>query len=181
MYVLKPASALVLGVVLFTPMRAISGDPCQGLELCNAPCPAANSCSMNKDCDPGAVCLPGCFPSACVCDSGTWVCTEDCLGECSRDTEEACLLAADVGFCDGVCPRFHYVARTGQCESFVYGCCGGNANNFLTQAACEAACSGVAPPAVPTASTSAELMLMVVLAAAGAVAYRIRAERNQLQ
>ena len=178
MYVLKPAGALALGVVLFTPMRAMSGDPCQGQELCSDPCPSANSCLTNEDCDLGAACVPGCSPSACVCDSGTWVCTDDCAGQCSGDTEEICLLAADVGPCDGVCPRFYFDAVTGRCELFGYGCCDGNANNFLTQAACEAACI---PPAVPTTSTSAAWMLMVVLAVAGAAAYRVRAGRNQLQ
>ncbi len=54
-----------------------------------------------------------------------------------------CSLPADVGPCDGVCPRFFYDVCTGQCEPFDYGCCKGNANNFETLAECEAAC----PPA----------------------------------
>lgn len=166
----KSTSAFVLGlgVVLFSPMRAMPGEPCVGQELCEAPCPAANSCQTNEDCELGSVCEPGCFPSSCVCDSGTWGCTEDCLGQCSLETEQACRLAADTGPCDGICPRFYYNAATRRCESFDYGCCEGNANNFLTLTACEAACSGTAPPAVPTASTLGAWMLVVLLAAAGA-------------
>ena len=177
----KLVGALVLGVALFTPMRATAGGPCQGQELCNDPCPAANSCVTNEDCDLGAVCVPECSPSSCDCDSGTWICTEDCLGECSHDTEETCLLAADVGPCDGVCPRFHYDAAAGRCESFVYGCCEGNANNFLTRAACEAACSDGPPPAVPTASTWAAWMLVVVLVAVGGAGCRTRARSELLR
>ena len=65
-------------------------------------------------------------------------------GEQLRTTQggegSICSLPADVGPCDGVCPRYYYDVCTGQCESFTYGCCGGNANNFETLEECEAAC-----------------------------------------
>jgi hypothetical protein len=51
-----------------------------------------------------------------------------------------CTLPADIGPCDGTCPRWYHNAATGQCEEFVWGCCGGNANRFGTLAECEAAC-----------------------------------------
>ncbi len=54
--------------------------------------------------------------------------------------EQVCSLPADVGPCDGVCPRYFYDVCTGQCELFNYGCCEGNANNFETLEACEASC-----------------------------------------
>jgi len=51
-----------------------------------------------------------------------------------------CTLPADVGPCDGVCPRWFFDYVDGQCAEFVFGCCAGNANNFLTEATCAAAC-----------------------------------------
>ena len=64
-----------------------------------------------------------------------------------------CSLPADVGPCDGVCPRFFYDVCTGQCELFDYGCCDGNANNFETLEECEAAC----PPEDDTCFLPAEV------------------------
>ncbi len=51
-----------------------------------------------------------------------------------------CTLPADPGPCDGVCPRWFYEYVAGHCEPFVWGCCGGNANNFVTQDECAATC-----------------------------------------
>ena len=53
----------------------------------------------------------------------------------------ACALPMDIGPCDGECPRWFFNSATGQCEQFMWGCCGGNANNFETLEACEAACA----------------------------------------
>jgi hypothetical protein len=61
----------------------------------------------------------------------------ECEAEC---VDVVCGLPADPGPCDGVCPRWFHDAQTGQCQMFVWGCCGGNGNNFETQEACEAAC-----------------------------------------
>jgi len=174
MYARTLSGALLIGVALGITSSVYGGDICQDPDLCEDPCPAADSCLTNEDCDLGEVCLPGCLPSACFCESGIWTCTEDCLGECSRDTREACQVSADVGPCDGVCPRYYHNASSGQCESFVYGCCEGNANNFLTLAACEAACAGVAVPIVPAASDVAAWLLTVVILSAGMSARRVR-------
>ncbi|CAF0824528.1 unnamed protein product, partial [Rotaria sordida] len=40
------------------------------------------------------------------------------------------------GPCRAAFPRFHYNSATRSCESFVYGGCGGNKNNFRTKAEC---------------------------------------------
>ena len=57
-----------------------------------------------------------------------------------RGSGEICSLPPDGGPCDGVCPRYFFNADTGQCEGFLFGCCKGNANNFLTREACESVC-----------------------------------------
>ena len=66
----------------------------------------------------------------------------ECEAACPQ-TESLCMLPADVGPCDAVCPRYFHNATTGECEPFEWGCCDGNANNFATLAECESAC----PPA----------------------------------
>jgi hypothetical protein len=54
----------------------------------------------------------------------------------------ACSLPPEPGDCNGSIGRFAYEPRTGLCQPFVYGGCGGNANNFETAEACYAACGG---------------------------------------
>ncbi len=86
------------------------------------------------------------------------------------DESDACLLSPDPGPCDGVCPRFFYNASAWECESFVYGCCGGNANNFLTHEECHAACR--AP--IPAVSTWGLVTMTVLLLAAGTLVLKGR-------
>jgi hypothetical protein len=61
-------------------------------------------------------------------------------GGAAGEPSAICSLPAEGGECDGAFPRFFHNAQTGSCESFVYGGCGGNENNFETFEACEAAC-----------------------------------------
>ena len=51
-----------------------------------------------------------------------------------------CTQPADGGPCDGVCPRWFFDYLGGRCEEFIWGCCGGNANNFPTEDVCAATC-----------------------------------------
>jgi len=65
------------------------------------------------------------------------------LAECEATcppTGNLCTLPLDAGICAGVCPRYYFNQTTGQCEEFMYGCCGGNANNFATLEDCQNAC-----------------------------------------
>ncbi|XP_075722826.1 carboxypeptidase inhibitor SmCI-like isoform X2 [Rhipicephalus microplus] len=63
---------------------------------------------------------------------------------------EECAYSVEAGPCQAYMPRFFYNTLTKTCEQFVYGGCGGNANNFLTFDACEKKCKkvfGVVPRA----------------------------------
>ncbi|KAH8029364.1 hypothetical protein HPB51_025510 [Rhipicephalus microplus] len=63
---------------------------------------------------------------------------------------EECAYSVEAGPCQAYMPRFFYNTLTKTCEQFVYGGCGGNANNFPTFDACEKKCkkvSGVVPRA----------------------------------
>jgi eight-cysteine-cluster-containing protein len=77
----------------------------------------------------------GCYTGACV----TWE-------ACGGGVIDACGLPPDAGPCDAAIRRWFHNPETGACDVFVYGGCGGNANNFESLDACEAACGGVAPP-----------------------------------
>lgn len=65
---------------------------------------------------------------------------------------ELCNLPRIVGFCLGAIPRFAYNATSKQCEQFLYGGCGENANSFSSFESCFDKCSsqslkpGVIPP-----------------------------------
>ncbi len=64
------------------------------------------------------------------------------LAECERAcvSDDVCSLPPETGPCEAIIPRWYHNADTGRCERFVYGGCGGNANNFETLAECERAC-----------------------------------------
>uniref|UniRef100_A0A8W8NJX2 Uncharacterized protein n=2 Tax=Magallana gigas TaxID=29159 RepID=A0A8W8NJX2_MAGGI len=51
-----------------------------------------------------------------------------------------CNLPKKVGRCRAAFRRWWYNRRTKQCETFIYGGCGGNKNNFETRDKCERQC-----------------------------------------
>ncbi|XP_053789116.1 kunitz-type protease inhibitor 2 isoform X2 [Vidua chalybeata] len=69
-----------------------------------------------------------------------------------------CRLPALTGRCRASIPRWFFNASSGSCESFVFGGCGGNGNNFGSERECRESCAGSAPSSpVSTNSTLAEL------------------------
>ena len=56
---------------------------------------------------------------------------------------EVCTSPVAVGPCRAAIPRYFYNAERGECESFIYGGCNGNENNFEKAEDCEAMCSSV--------------------------------------
>lgn len=59
-----------------------------------------------------------------------------------------CTLPSDTGPCDGDFKRY-YFRPFGGCQTFQYGGCDGNANNFETLAECEGVCLGLNLPVRP--------------------------------
>ncbi|KAK3098851.1 hypothetical protein FSP39_023736 [Pinctada imbricata] len=51
-----------------------------------------------------------------------------------------CELPLDEGVCNAYLPRFYYNQTTQTCESYVYGGCFGNSNNFVTEQQCREFC-----------------------------------------
>lgn len=58
----------------------------------------------------------------------------------TQNDNPACNLPAAVGDCDAAIQRYYFNAKTRQCETFTWGGCGGNDNNFTTLSDCQAAC-----------------------------------------
>uniref|UniRef100_A0A7M4ELU5 BPTI/Kunitz inhibitor domain-containing protein n=1 Tax=Crocodylus porosus TaxID=8502 RepID=A0A7M4ELU5_CROPO len=53
-----------------------------------------------------------------------------------------CKLQSDPGLCKALVPRWFHNPQARKCESFNYGGCGGNGNNFKTEEACLRLCQG---------------------------------------
>uniref|UniRef100_A0A8B9DT39 Protein AMBP n=1 Tax=Anser cygnoides TaxID=8845 RepID=A0A8B9DT39_ANSCY len=54
--------------------------------------------------------------------------------------EDACRLSRDPGPCSGMLSRFFYNVSSMACETFLYGGCLGNGNNFYSEKGCLQAC-----------------------------------------
>ncbi|KAM3656413.1 kunitz-type protease inhibitor 2 [Ammospiza caudacuta] len=72
-----------------------------------------------------------------------------------------CRLPALTGRCRASIPRWFFNASSGSCESFVFGGCGGNGNNFGSERECRESCGDAPGTAlsspVTTNSTLADL------------------------
>lgn len=57
---------------------------CTAGPICATPNPAAGACITNDDCLADETCVEeGCQPASCVCDAGTWMCDDGCVGHCT--------------------------------------------------------------------------------------------------
>ena len=70
-------------------------------------------------------------------------CEALCLLSERKDLDPAqCLLPPQEGPCGGNIRRYFYNIKEGKCQTFHFGGCRGNGNNFVTKGDCEAACKG---------------------------------------
>ncbi|XP_028674941.1 WAP, Kazal, immunoglobulin, Kunitz and NTR domain-containing protein 2-like isoform X1 [Erpetoichthys calabaricus] len=65
---------------------------------------------------------------------------ESCMVSCGGDFTNPCNLPSLQGPCKAYEPRWAYSSALKQCQSFIYGGCGGNENNFESKEACEEMC-----------------------------------------
>ena len=63
-----------------------------------------------------------------------------CISSPVSGNSSNCTLPAVKGTCEAHMPRFFYNATSSQCEKFIYGGCGGNANNFYSLNECLKEC-----------------------------------------
>ncbi|XP_064182107.1 kunitz-type protease inhibitor 1a isoform X1 [Anguilla rostrata] len=69
-----------------------------------------------------------------------------------EQSEDHCLAPKKVGPCRGSFQRWHYNAVTERCETFVFGGCKENMNNYLSEEECTKACDGVSAVTPPDIS-----------------------------
>ncbi|XP_018617138.1 WAP, Kazal, immunoglobulin, Kunitz and NTR domain-containing protein 2 [Scleropages formosus] len=65
---------------------------------------------------------------------------ESCMLFCGAELAHPCGLPSLQGPCKAYEPRWAYSNLLKQCQSFIYGGCGGNENNFESKEACEEVC-----------------------------------------
>lgn len=130
------------------------GNTCQPNEFCDFERDGCDYADATGICRarPGELCADV-FEPVCGCDGQTYgnLCEAQRggvdaarAGAC-EDPNDICGLPAESGECDGAFQRWYFNAGSGQCEAFVYGGCGGNANNFESAEACGAVCSETTP------------------------------------
>lgn len=98
---------------------------CYHTDACFAPCPCSDDVKK--------------------CPDGSFVGRDrfnDCkFSECPPfDVDDICSLPPTIGPCEAAFTRYYYNRKTGQCEEFTYGGCGGNENNFENMQQCQRAC-----------------------------------------
>ncbi|XP_071826356.1 uncharacterized protein [Apostichopus japonicus] len=120
---------------------------------CQARC-EANVCSQPEDVGPCAASQPrfifnsatsSCdqfFYGGCLGGGNNFQSLTECQVECGVTPPEGdpCSLAVSVGPCTDTITRFAYDPLTETCNSFIFGGCGGNSNNFATADACSQRC-----------------------------------------
>ncbi|MHC4695353.1 MAG: BPTI/Kunitz-type proteinase inhibitor domain-containing protein [Planctomycetota bacterium] len=148
------------------------------LEECEATCSPSDVCSLPADPGPCDSICPRFFHNVCTgqcepflfgcCDgnANNFLTLEECEATCPP-VMNVCSLPGVVGPCEAIIPRFYYNPVTRRCESFIYGGCGGNANNFLTLQECEAACPMAIRGAIPTVTEWGLLVMSLLILMVG--------------
>lgn len=70
--------------------------------------------------------------------------------------EDTCKMPREIGDCKDFTERWYYDEEDKECRAFLFGGCGGNANNFETLSACRAKCQTAVAPLVPENASPVE-------------------------
>ncbi|XP_037795742.1 balbiani ring protein 3-like [Penaeus monodon] len=114
-------------------------EPCPPLPVClprlENPCPYGSPLRTNES-------VVECGPEGSTCPS-SHKCHLSPLGEyalCCPKPREICYEPKDAGYCEGAIKRWYFNPESNRCESFRFGGCSGNLNNFESQGECAATC-----------------------------------------
>lgn len=72
------------------------------------------------------------------------------FSKCSSASPDSCQLGYSEGPCLGLFERYFYNGSSMACETFNYGGCLGNGNNFVSEKECLQTCRTVGEPPPPT-------------------------------
>nr|XP_053652019.1 LOW QUALITY PROTEIN: uncharacterized protein LOC128702033 [Cherax quadricarinatus] len=117
---------------------------------CVAPQPSPHNLSLDHALLQGPTSSPlrlnesvvECGPEGSTCPS-SHKCHLSPLGEyalCCPKPREVCYERKDSGYCEGSIKRWFFNAESNRCETFRFGGCGGNLNNFESEDECLSAC-----------------------------------------
>ncbi|CRL05351.1 CLUMA_CG018238, isoform A [Clunio marinus] len=67
-----------------------------------------------------------------------------------RVVPKFCKLASEMGPCEAAFTRWYFDVKTKKCQTFTWGGCGGNPNNFQSEVECLTTCSGLGFCALPS-------------------------------
>lgn len=84
-----------------------------------------------------------CYPyqyTGCNGNGNSFETEQNCREICEAKEKDICTLEKDSGSCDQYKIMWYYDTKIGQCKNFYYGSCGGNANRFETEQACQIRC-----------------------------------------
>lgn len=73
-----------------------------------------------------------------------WGFLVDCMGFCCP-IAELCEAEYEQGPCRASIKRWYYNKETGICQTFYYGGCQGNKNNYMNEDKCKSTCTGEVP------------------------------------
>ena len=125
-------------------------NPCDEL-----PCAAHQECRMDRD-SREPYCADTCRNFPCPEGQSCKLVEVNCVrepcppvAECIADDPDRCTLPAQTGPCQAAFERWYYNATSDSCETFTFGGCDGNANNFESERACSDACGSTRPSASP--------------------------------
>uniref|UniRef100_A0A3P8TZI3 BPTI/Kunitz inhibitor domain-containing protein n=1 Tax=Amphiprion percula TaxID=161767 RepID=A0A3P8TZI3_AMPPE len=76
----------------------------------------------------------------CESNRNNFLTLEECESSCSGVTEH-CEAELQVGPCRAAFRRWYYDREAGSCQSFTYGGCKGNKNNYVDEESCMVTCS----------------------------------------
>ncbi|XP_069977259.1 uncharacterized protein [Penaeus vannamei] len=114
-------------------------EPCPPLPVClprlENPCPYGSPLRTNES-------VVECGPEGSTCPS-SHKCHLSPLGEyalCCPKPREICYEPKDAGYCEGAIKRWYFNPESNRCETFRFGGCSGNLNNFESQGECAATC-----------------------------------------
>uniref|UniRef100_A0A668V916 Amyloid-beta A4 protein n=1 Tax=Oreochromis aureus TaxID=47969 RepID=A0A668V916_OREAU len=94
-------------------------------------------------------------PTTNVAMTTTTTTTTESVEEVVRG-EDHQVFFAETGPCRAMLPRWYFDREEGRCVQFIYGGCGGNRNNFESEAYCLSVCSSVIPTATPSSSDAVD-------------------------